>query len=169
MRSAYRSLRDRLIILAFIDSFLTTKGVWTYTKEDYQKHVKGKSEHFLENIAAINEICAERGILFIVLKQQATSMSGKVNGLTYEEERDIVMEKLESGKRITYIELSFLTHTVLNDALDSWTHSNSVPMMDVVNLLNDDRDVLLSWVHLSPRGNKMIAQALAADVLRYLQ
>jgi hypothetical protein len=39
-----------------------------------------------------------------------------------------------------------------------------VPFVDVVKALDQDRDVLVSWVHLSPRGNRMIADAFAEEI-----
>ena len=70
-------------------------------------------------------------------------------------------DKLEQDGAITSKELSFLTHSVLTTDLEQWATANRVPFVDVQNVLDRDRDVIISWVHLSPRGNRMVADALA--------
>jgi hypothetical protein len=40
-----------------------------------------------------------------------------------------------------------------------------VPFADIVSALDRDRDVLVSWVHVTPRGNRLIAEAYAREIL----
>nr|WP_281719536.1 hypothetical protein [Nitrosomonas nitrosa] len=103
----------------------------------------------------------------MALKQQAKSYMVQdidMKGITYAQETKMVKDKLEKEDAIVKVELSFLTHTVLTTSLENWAISNRVPFVDVVKVLDQDRDVLVSWVHLSPRGNHMIADALAEEV-----
>ena len=40
-----------------------------------------------------------------------------------------------------------------------------VPFVDVLRRLDDRRDHLLTWVHLTPGGNQVVAAALADTIL----
>ena len=105
------------------------------------------------------------GILFVVEKQQARSMTiDDVKGITYGQEVEIIKDGLKTEGHINFNELAFLTHSILIEDLEVWAHSRRVPVVDVIDLLDQDRDVLLSWVHLSPKGNRMIAESLATEI-----
>ena len=165
LRAVYRASRDRLILVSLADSLMKSEGVWTYSLADYEKHLAGKVERFLQDISAINDLCKERGVRFVVMKQQAKSEEfDDVKGMTYEHEAKLVRQRLESGEKLPITALAFLTHKTLTDALEEWARSQDVPLVDVIELLDQDRDVLCSWVHLKPRGNAMIADALAQEI-----
>jgi hypothetical protein len=156
--------RERLIVLALVDSILLS-DVITYNQRDVDAHIEGKSQTFISNLSALREMCRERGITLIVMTQQARSMGvGNVKGLTYDQEVRAVREKLVNLNAVTHQEKTLLAHKVLMDELREWANSKQVPLLDVIDLLDNDRDVLLSWVHLNPRGNRMIAEALADAV-----
>lgn len=170
LAAVYRALTHRSVLFALVDSFLKGKRGWTYSKKDYERHVVGKRERFLENVSAIHELCKEKGIVFIVMKQQARSMLiDELKGLTYETEAEFVRNQLDANKGVQIEALAFLTHKTLMDGLEEWARSNAVPMVDAISLLNEDRDVLWTWVHLRPRGNEMIARALSAEILGQLE
>jgi len=95
-------------------------------------------------------------------------MIDEVSTLTYEEEFQIVREMLRQGERISLAGLAFLTHKMLTDDLEEWAKSNDVPMVDVIDLLNQNRDLLWTYVHLRPKANAMIAQALSREILANL-
>ena len=165
LKNVYVGARERLLTLSLLDSLLVS-DVITYDQQDLSRHIEGKSELFLQNISDIREACRDRGIEFIVIKQQARSMGiDDINGLTYEEEIELIREKLARTNSITHSEKTFLTHKVLNDDLEQWAIDNDVHFLDAVKILDQDRDTLLSWVHLSPRGNQIIAQSLAEKIL----
>jgi lysophospholipase L1-like esterase len=165
LRAAYRWLRDHFIVLGFADSFLTVQSVWSYTPADVEQHGKGKVERFLANVAAIDRLCQEHKILFIVMKQQAKSlMFDDLKGVSYQQEVELVQQKLERGERIPMVAMAFLTHRRLTDALGAWALANGVPLVDVIELLNDRRELLWTWVHLHPEANAAIADALAAEI-----
>lgn len=78
-----------------IDSLLTGVGA-TYTSDDFRAHLEGKSEHLVRNIAALRRECLDRGIIFIVAKQQARSMTIQdVSGLTYSEEVEAIRARFQ--------------------------------------------------------------------------
>ena len=62
----------------------------------------------------------------------------------------------------------FLIHARLMSDLRTWAKTADVGFVDLIKVLDDDRDVLVSYVHLSPEGNRKIAAALASEILREL-
>lgn len=166
LRSVYVWMRDRLLTLALVDSLLRSETL-TYGRVDTERHIAGKSERFLANLDALRELCRARGILFVVMTQQARSMSiDSVRGMPYEEEGRLVRAKLDSTDAITHSEKAFLAHQVLMQDLRRWADSLAVPFVDLIPVLDQDRDVLLSWVHLNRRGNQLIADAMASRILQ---
>ena len=134
-----------------------------------QKHMEGKSEQFLSNIAALLSEPRDRGIVLVLANQQAQSLSiEELTGITYAQEVEIIQEKLRREGHVNFAELAFLTHSVLESDLKQWALSNEVPFVDIVELLDWNREVLLSHVHLSPSGNQMIAEALASEIRQAL-
>ena len=87
--------------------------------------------------------------------------------LTYQQEVEKIEAKLQRSGALIHPELQLLIHSVLMKKLENWAKANQVPFVDVIGRLDHDRDVLVSWVHLSPRGNHMVAEALAEEVLKY--
>jgi len=49
--------------------------------------------------------------------------------------------------------------------LRGWAMCGEVPFVDVLRRLDDRRDHLLTWVHLTPGGNQVVAAALADTIL----
>lgn len=168
LKVAYGIARDHLVTVAFADSLLQNMiAEPTFNRKEVEQYIAGTSEHFIGNIDTIYKECQRRGIIFVALKQQAKSymvQDTDMKGITYAQEAKMVKDKLEKEDAIVKVELSFLTHTVLTTSLENWATSNRVPFVDVVKVLDQDRDVLVSWVHLSPRGNRMIADALAEEI-----
>ena len=165
LRTVYRGARERILLLALVDSLIKSEVLWTVSQEYYAKHIAGKKERFLSNVSAINDLCSAQGILFIVIKQQARStLIDEMAGLTYEDEVEIVLRMLDEGEPIGYFGLSFLTHKLLTDALETWANRNDVPLVDVIELLNERRELVWTWVHLHPEANLMIAEELAETI-----
>lgn len=168
LKAVYGMVRDYLITVAFIDSIgQDMVAEPTFNREQVERHMMGTSEHFLGNIDKLYHECQRRGIILVVLKQQAKShiiKEADIKGVTYAQEVQRVKDKLEKEGAIKARELHLLTHSVLTTDLEHWAASNRVPFVDVQKLLDQDRDVLLSWVHLNPRGNRMIADGLAKEI-----
>ena len=70
----------------------------------------------------------------------------------------------EKGK-LTYDELYFLVHSALMHKMLDWAEERQVPVADVIKKMGAERDALLSWVHLNAKGNRIIAEALAEEIL----
>jgi lysophospholipase L1-like esterase len=158
----------------FITFMLADGAIDAYTnrfsEEEVREHIEGKSEHFLANLQAMLEECRDRGILFVVVTQQAKSMLVEredIEGTSYEDELKLVREKLRN-EPVSPAELYFLTHAALMEGERNWARANHVPIVDGIEVLDPDRSVLLSWVHLSPKGNQRLADALAGEILAHM-
>ena len=53
-------------------------------------------------------------------------------------------------------------------ALRKWADDEKVPLVDLIAAMDDDRSVLLTYVHLTPAGNRIIARELTAEIRRQL-
>ncbi len=171
LRRSFRWLRDHFITIILADGFAKKQRNVAFTETDVKDHIRGKSENYLRNVGAIYDECKKRGITFIVASQQAKSLlvdREDIKGVTYEEESELVRRDLAQNKHITAQELYFLTHNVLMNDLREWSKVNNVPYVDAIAALDQRRDCLVSWVHLDPEGNRIVAEAIAKAILAQL-
>jgi hypothetical protein len=159
--------RDHLLLVRFLDETIRPR-VRRYDADDVRAHEVGRSERFLASLDAIRTECEKRGIRFVVATQQAASLlvpREKMRGLTYEAEESLVKAQLAKDGSIDAIEMAFLAHANMMRALREWATAHGVPLVDVIAATDERRDILVSWVHLSPEGNEMIAEAFAPTIL----
>ena len=91
----------------------------------------------------------------------------ELKNVTYEEEAMRIKAKLSDGQELTVNELYFLTHAEIMTQLEKWADTKNIPFVNIIEALNNDRDQLTSWVHLSPKGNQIIASKFAEKILQY--
>ncbi len=60
-----------------------------------------------------------------------------------------------------------LVHSRLMQELERWVSTTDIDYVDVIDLLDEDRDLLLTWVHLAPKANRMVARAFADVILQH--
>jgi lysophospholipase L1-like esterase len=171
LHDAFDWLRDHFIVVNVADGFLTRERMLSFTAGDVDAHMKGKSEYFLANVSAIRDTCRSRGITFIAATQQAKSYlidPEHIRGVTYEQECERVRRDLARRGHINRYELDLLTHARIMDELRKWAAANGVPLVDVIAATDQRRDCLVSWVHLSPEGNRMVARAFEDGILAQL-
>lgn len=169
LHKAYLRIHGSLLTVKLLDSATTYRQ--SYTRADVKKHLSGLDQEFVNNLSAMHSAASRDGIRFVVMTQQAQSKllpRSKRRGVTYDDEQAMVWEKLDDTGTVKLDERSFLAHHLLMKALRSWAEQHQVPLVDILRVLDDRRDVLLSWVHLSPEGNRMIADALADEIINQL-
>lgn len=186
---AITALARRLLFVRLIRTLLPPqvdpRFAWS------EEAARARVRVFLENAETLRRLCAEHGILFIVATQQAKSglvPAERMRGLSYEAEVALVRHALESGEIGPKASRSppgggleilaagalnparvLLVHARVMAALRRWATEAKVPLADVIAALDDRRDLLLSWVHLDARANRVVADTLAdviADELR---
>jgi lysophospholipase L1-like esterase len=167
LRAVFRAARDRILLVKFLDDAVRPR-LRTYDADEVEAHRAGRARRFVENVAAIRADCRARGMTFLVATQMSKSYlvpEREIRGTTCREEEELIRRKLERGEGIGPIELYFLTHAGITTEVRKWAADTGVPLVDVIAALDERRDVLTSWVHLTPEGNRMIAEAFADSIL----
>ena len=142
----------------------------TFTEADLRAHSEGKSEFFLKHLSGIADECKEHDVLFLVASQLARSVTLSRRYLadfTHAQEVELVENKLARGERLVMSEFLFLIHAEIMQSLETWVKENQVPYVDIVHSFDEQRmrNQLLTWVHLTAKGNQLIAQELGDAIL----
>ena len=156
------------VLLAFLVDEITASWWERFDAAQIDTIAQGRPERFVENLRQIYDECRRQGILFVVGAQQARSLlvpREELKGVTYADEVRRVREKLAREGYVTKNERNFLVHDRVNAAQRHWALENGVPFADIAATLDRDRDVLVSWVHVNPRGNRLIAETYAREIL----
>ena len=167
LHNAIDAIGEYLIIVKTLTSIIERSG------KGFPAHVLDKpalaaSQNLLKQISMINEECKKRGISFLLATQQRRSLiveSGQLKGVTYKDEATLVEQKLKSLGRINPREFGFLAHNIFMTEIVKWASENDVVLVDVIEALDQDRDTILTQVHISNEGNTMIAHAFAEKIL----
>lgn len=166
LKEAYRFIRERVVVAAFVEEILFAR-VRHFSVDDVERHRRGRSAGFLANLTQLLEECRAIDAALVVANQQARSLlvsRQALNTVGYRQEIRMVQEKLRQEGHINTKELNFLAHGDLMRDLEAWARVNAVPFVDVIDVLDARRDVLVSWVHLNAEGNQMIAAAFADEI-----
>lgn len=172
---AYSVLVHRLLLAAFIDQTLVGERV-SLTDPSMQlgPQAEQRSRAYFEKLTTILDASQKAGIKLIVASQQATSKSplpGAVQerlalrGVTYADEAESIRQRMERNENVTAYEFSFLVHQRLMQDLKLWADKHGVPFVDIISALDKDRHYLLSWVHLHPEANRVIAAKYSEAIL----
>jgi len=136
-----------------------------YSKAYFIEYIKGRSAIFIKNLDLIKKECDGRGIKFYVITQQSKSFFvADMKGVSYEREAELLRDKINK-EPVRPKELCFLASSVLMSDLRKWAEDNNVIVVDGIKALDDRRDCLTSWVHLTPEGNNILAAAIAKSIL----
>ena len=77
----------------------------------------------------------------------------------------LLKRKLSEQGSLRPKEMYLYIHSVLMANLELWALTNDVHFLDVIAALDQDRDLLSSWVHLNSKGNRVVAEAFAEKIL----
>jgi len=169
-------LTERLLMFKYLDFGIEAISPKKVEYDD--QYAKIRNAFFFDKLSTIHENAVQNNIQLIVGTQQkrAKTTSGwlpdevevreMLAGVTYEEEVIRVREKQESGAVMSDNEVSLLIHNVLMQDLRVWAERNNVSLVDMIKVLNQHRQYLLTWVHLHPEANRMVANAWADTILR---
>ena len=163
----YRWIRDWSMSLLFVDNALQgARQLSAAQVAAYQ--TSSRIDEFEANLSAMRDAAGRAGAKFIVVTQQSKSFfvpRESIRGVTFSEEKRRIEAKLAAGGKATLQELYFLTHYHLMEALRTWARAENVPLVDGIARLDDRRDLLYTWVHLTPQGNALLADAIADEIL----
>lgn len=158
--TGFEKATRRLLILRFLEEVIHQKG--TYSEDDYLRISPGIKENFEKKVKMIAEICHAKGICFYLVTQQAKSYfisPEKIKGISYAEEQKLVRERMQSGK-LTLNELYFALHGDVMDYVRAES-KNGINIIEGIYALDSVRNELTSWVHLSPKANFILANAIS--------
>ena len=46
-----------------------------------------------------------------------------------------------------------------------WVKANNVPFVDVIDVMDTNRQYLIDWMHLNGQGNRIVATALSEKII----
>ena len=145
-----------------------------------------REDAFVSNNAALAERVEAVGGRLIVVTQQVQSLlvpAERRRGLAYAQEVDHVRAALVerdvgpgSAERPALLDLEkvgkiydwsriMLIHDRLVRAQAAWAQREGIEVADARGALDDRRDLLLTWVHLHPDGNRIVAETVADVIL----
>ena len=81
----------------------------------------------------------------------------------------MLREKVSATDSLKNIEVFFLVHDELMKAERQWATANNIPYADVIGSMDSNRQYLVSWVHLNPAGNRVVASVLTDEILKYIR
>jgi hypothetical protein len=144
--------------------------------ESLQKISARTSRMFFLDLEDIRKAAERKHVLFIVANQQANSKSSfgipaaermSQKGVTYGDEVAGIERTLQRGELISGYEFNFLIHARLMRDLRAWAEQNRLPFVDIIKVLDNERQHLVSWVHLDAYANGLVADAFADEILRH--
>ena len=167
LKRLHRWTRERFVIVAFVDS-LVSERTKRFSSQQLEAHMAGKAAHFIANLDLLADAAEEVGAKLLVARQQARSLlvlREDLPGVRFHDEIDLVREKLAHEGWLSRDERNFLTYELLLDALEPWASERGVTVVDTLGALDPHREEIVSWVHLSHEGNRIIADTLASAIL----
>ncbi len=162
----YRTLREHLFVVALADALRARRD--DALPPETPAEQERRAQRFLGGVARVHDAARRHGATLVVATQQAKSYlvpEDTIRGVTYAEEVARVQAALTRTGQLDFNQRSFLAHDHVMAALRTWAAARGVPLADVIAATDRDRDVLSSWVHLRPRGNEMVARALADTII----
>ena len=136
-----------------------------------------RASFFVENLTKLQSSVLSGGGKLLVATQQKRAKSTlgwlpdeeslrvKLAGVTYDDEISLIRAKLDSGESLSRSEVSLLYHQSIMNATRKWAEEKKVPLVDIINALDEHRNYLLTWVHLHPDGNKIVAANFAREIM----
>ncbi len=159
----------RRLIIVYALRFAISHWMDTFSAEELRQAAAGRGEAFITSVAAMEEAARGRGIRFLVIYQQVTSLfpdRAKLGRTTHAQEAAQIRARLALGGRMTLEEMPFMLHAMLLEKLRRWVSARRIDHLDFIRLQEQQglRGAMSSHVHLRPRANRLLATALAGKV-----
>jgi lysophospholipase L1-like esterase len=125
------------------------------------------ANRYRANLRSIIRAARSHNVAVVLIKQPVTTHNGDYLSLSYETENRRIREKLEKGFLLSEIETYMLKQHRLMEELDHIAIEESLPVVDNIKIVDQDRRRLASWVHLTAEANQRLAQALELVIKPY--
>jgi len=156
------------VLVGLVDSVAGEQINSVIKTKEFEQRAAEISSQFVANVGAIEAECRSRRIRFIAVTQQNNSQTvnrSDLANVTYADEVKRVQQRMRDSRPMRSRELAFLTHSRLMADLRTWATGRRVPLVDGISILDRQRDEMLSWVHLSPTANRLLAKELSNAIL----
>lgn len=123
-------------------------------------------------VAGLDKILAtarNHNIKMLPMTQQVRALPAQTiqqQQITYDREMEILADSMHTQGDLSLLEGKVMLHQSLSRSLRQWAHGNDLELIDVINLLDEHRYLLTSYVHLAPLANQVMAFALADEIAR---
>ena len=120
---------------------------------------------------AIISAARSRGVRVILVKQPMTSRFNEIQvgySRSYEEEYRQMLNKLNETGELSPVEFQLLAHHSVVTGLEALAKEENLEILDNVALVDRNRRLMASYVHLTAEGNLVLARALKEAIARHL-
>jgi lysophospholipase L1-like esterase len=132
------------------------------SSEYVAKQIALHVEKYERNIGRIIEVGTASGATVVLIRQpMATSYLAAKDRPDYDELVATQRGLLATGGAIDGKAVTLLVHASLLEVLDKLAGKHSVPVVDNVRIVDEKKDRLQTYVHLSEEGNAALASAIA--------
>lgn len=133
-------------------------------RESFEAQTSQIVARYRRTYEAIIAIARTHRIPIVVIKQPMTARYTHIQERqyrrSYEEEYQSVRRKFEAGRKLMPIEIQLLVHHRLLSELEAVVRREHVELVDNVAIVDQDRRLMASYVHLSAEANLRLARAL---------
>jgi lysophospholipase L1-like esterase len=122
------------------------------------EEVEAVAARFRENLRALTALAEEHGVEVVLIAQPITVRHANdwKRSLTYEGEYQKVLEEMH----ISEFDRRLVRHHRLVEEVRELAAEGGHTVVDNIAIVDRDRDLLTSHVHLTAEGNRLLAQAL---------
>jgi hypothetical protein len=179
LHGVWNTATRTFMLARFVDEQLAARTQYSAGDaiESLRNNISARtSKWFFFDLDKIRQVAERKNIVLIVANQQANSKSWfgiptsqrmSQQGVTYSDEMAGIERILQRGESISGYEFNFLVHAHLMRELRNWVEKNRLPFVDIISLLDQKREHMVSWVHLDAYANGIVADALVDEILQY--
>lgn len=132
--------------------------------EDMAEQVAAR---YRQNLEAILSMAMDHGVPTVLIRQPMTTRQQNkgIGELTYEQEYEAVVEKLEKREYTSTFDIRMILHHRLIEELDAIAKEHDLPIVDNIALLDQNPSGLTTWVHLTADANERLAAEIHSALL----
>ena len=131
-------------------------------------------QEYKKNLQEIINISQKNNTPLLLIKQkytlnklqtrsrESTLPYAKAN--SYSEEVEMAKQRMQEQGWLWIEEASLLTHSSLTAALETIAKTNDIQLIDSISNFDKDPDNLVSYVHLSEKGNAVLAKTIGTQI-----
>ncbi len=128
-----------------------------------------RTRAFVAGLDRILEAARQQDIAVLPLTQQVRALPAATihqQRIVYQDEMRMLEQNLKAHGELSLLEGKVLIHQSLTGALRLWAQDNALEMVDAIELLDQHRTLLTTYVHLAPLAIQLLALAIADGIAR---